>query len=125
MGRVLGFLSLVIAMAVGMYIYSQQIKSTSPAGTNNPEGTVNLVGVQNDLLSIARAEREYQVEKGSYASLDELISANYVTVKAERPPYSYQVDTSDSGFRATATRSTPGSPAQLWIDDSMQIHTSE
>jgi len=121
----MGFLSLVIAMAVGMYIYSQQLKSTSPAGTANPEGTVNIVGVQNDLLSIARAEREYQAEKGSYGSLDDLLSANYVTVKGERPPYTYQVDTSESGFRATATRSTPGSPAQIWIDESMQVHSSE
>ena len=121
----MGFLSLVITMAVGMYIYSQQLKSTSPAGTANPEGTVNIVGVQNDLLSIARAEREYQTEKGSYASLDELISANFVTVKGERPPYTYQVDTSESGFRATATRSTPGSPAQIWIDESMQVHSSQ
>ena len=125
MGRALGFLSLVIAMAVGMYIYTQQIKSTSPAGTNNPEGTVNIVGVQNDLLSIARAEREYQAEKGSYASFDELVSANFITVKGERPPYSYQVDASESGFRATATRSTPGSPAQIWIDETMQVHSSE
>jgi hypothetical protein len=121
----MGFLSLVVAMAVGMYIYSQQLKSASPAGTANPEGTVNIVGVQNDLLSIARAEREYQAEKGSYASLDELVSANYVTVKGERPPYSYQVDTSEAGFRVTATRSTPGSPAQIWIDDTMQVHRSE
>ncbi len=125
MGRVMGFLSLVIAMAVGMYIYTQQLKSTSPAGTANPEGTVNIVGVQNDLLSIARAEREYAAEKGAYATLDELVSANYVTIKGERPPYSYQVDTSSGSFRVTATRSGPGSPAQIWIDDSMQIHSSD
>ncbi len=121
----MGFLSLVIAMAVGMYIYTQQIKGTSPAGTANPEGTVNIVGVQNDLLGIARAEREYQAEKGSYASLDELISANYETVKGERPPYSYAVESSETSFRVTATRSTPGSPAQIWIDDTMQLHTSD
>jgi hypothetical protein len=125
MGRVLGFLTLVIAMAVGMYIYSQQLKSTSPAGTANPEGTVNIVGVQNDLLSIARAEREYQAEKGSYASLDELISANYVTIRGERPPYTYQVDTSETGFRATAKRSTAGSPSEVWIDETMQVHRSD
>jgi hypothetical protein len=125
MGRGFGFLIVITAMAVGMYIYSQQLKSTSSAGAANPEGRVNIVGVQNDLLSIARAEREYQAEKGSYASLEELISAKYVTVNGQRPPYSYQVDTSETGFRATATRSTPGSPTQIWIDETMQVHSSE
>jgi hypothetical protein len=48
MARVLGFLTFVMAMAVGMYLYTQQIKNTSPAGTANPAGTVNIVGVQND-----------------------------------------------------------------------------
>ena len=125
MGRVMGFLTLVIAMAVGMYIYSSQLKSTSPAGTANPRATVNMVGVQNDLLSIARAEREYAVEKGSYGSLDDLISGNFVTVKGERPPYSYQVESSATSFRVTATRSDSGSPSQIWVDDTMQVHTSE
>jgi hypothetical protein len=125
MGRVLGFISILCTLGAGMYIYSSQLRSTAPAGTANPQGTVNIVGVQNDLLSIARAEREYVAEKGSYASLDELVSANYVTVKGERPPYSYQVDTSADGFRVTATRSGAGSPAQIWIDQSMQVHSSE
>jgi hypothetical protein len=125
MGRALGFLSILLTMAAGMYIYSSQLRSTSPAGSVNPEGTANIVGVQNDLLSIARAEREYAAEKGSYASLDELVSANYVTIRRERPPYSYQVDTSSTGFRVIATRSTPGSPVEIWIDNSMQVHSSE
>lgn len=124
MARALGFLSIVITMAVGMYMYSSQLKSAAPAGTANPEASVNIIAVQNDLVSIARAERQYVAEKGSYASLNELVSANFITIKGERPPYSYQVDTSSDGFRVTATRSTPGSPAQIWIDDSMQVHTS-
>lgn len=125
MGKALGLLSIVIALAIGMYFYSSQLKSTSPAGTTNPETTVNIVGVQNDLLSIARAEREYDAEKGSYATLDELISANYLTIKGERPPYSYQVETSATGFLATATRSGPGSPSQISIDENMEMHRTE
>lgn len=124
MARALGFLSIVITMAVGMYIYSSQLKSASPAGTANPEASVNIVAVQDDLLSIAQAERQYVAEKGSYASLDELVSANFVTIRGQRPPYSYQVDTSADGFRVTAIRSTPGSPTQIWVDDKMQVHTS-
>lgn len=124
MARALGFLSIVITMAVGMYIYSSQLKSTSPSGTANPEASVNIIAVQNDLVSIARAERQYLAEKGSYASLNELVSANFVTIKGDRPPYSYQVETSSDSFRITATRSTPGSPTQIWVDDSMQVHSS-
>ena len=124
MARALGFLSIVITMAVGMYIYSSQLKSAAPAGTANPEASVNIIAVQNDLVSIARAERQYLAEKGSYASLNELVSANFVTLKGERPPYSYQVETSSDSFRVTATRSTPGSPTQIWVDDSMQVHSS-
>lgn len=124
MARALGFLSIVITMAVGMYIYSSQLKSATPAGTANPEASVNIIAVQNDLVSIARAERQYLAEKGSYASLNELVSANFVTIKGDRPPYSYQVETSSDSFRVTATRSTPGSPTQIWVDDSMQVHSS-
>jgi hypothetical protein len=42
--------------------------------------------------------------KGKYASLDELISGNYITIKGERPPYIYDVETTSGSFRATATR---------------------
>jgi hypothetical protein len=109
-----------------MYIYSSQLRSTSSvAGGATPEAAVNITGVQSDLLGIARAEREYAAEQGHYASLDDLVSAKYVTINGGRPPYSYQVETSSDGFRVTATRSTPGSPSQIWIDDRMEIHTSQ
>ena len=63
------------------------------------------IAVQNDLLAIARAERQYMAANGSYASLDDLVSGHYLTINGARPPYSYQVDTSAEGFRATASRS--------------------
>ena len=122
--RALGFVSLLIVIAVGMDLYFSQLANISPAPTAHREGTVNMVAVQNDLLAIARAERDYAAETGSYASLEQLLSGNYLTIPGKRPPYSYQVDTSSSRFRVTATRMTPGSPAQLWIDDTMEIHTS-
>jgi hypothetical protein len=125
MHRALGFISIVIALSMGMYFYSSEIKSTAPAGATNPEATVNMVGVQNDLLAIARAERQYMAANGSYASLDDLVSGHYLTINGARPPYSYQVDTSAEGFRATASRSGPGSPSQIWIDETMQMHSSD
>jgi hypothetical protein len=126
MGRVLGFLGTVIAMAIGMYIYSLQVKTLNPgAGSGNPEEVATITGVKNDLLGIANAERGYQASQGKYASLEELISGNYLTIKQERPPYIYDVELTPGSFRATATRTTKGAPAQLWITETMAVQSSD
>jgi|ERR1039458_7319181 hypothetical protein len=125
MGRVLGFLGTIITMAIGMYIYSAQVKTLTPGdGGGNPEEVATITGVKNDLIGIANAERGYLASQGKYASLDELKSTNYISVKGERPPYIYDVEITSSNFRATATRTTKGAPAQLWIDESMQVQAS-
>jgi hypothetical protein len=129
MGRAFGFLSVVIVMAVGMYLYSKQVQSSSaPAGANNPKATINITGVRTDLMSIASAERRYLASEGKYASFDELISNNYITVARQRPPYTYEIQLSGSGFRVIATRSaddTSGTPAQLSVDENMEFQSSE
>jgi hypothetical protein len=129
MGRVFGFLSVVIVMAVGMYIYSRQMQSSSAeAGASNPQGAINITGVKSDLISIASAERRYFASEGKYASLDELISTHNITVARQRPPYSYEVQTSSSGFRVVATRAgenISGTPAQLSVDENMEFQTTE
>jgi hypothetical protein len=126
MGRVFGFLSVVITMAIGMYIYSQQVKTLTPGtGTSNSAEVATIIGVKNDLVGIANAERGYLATEGRYASLEELISGHYLSIKGERPPYTYDVETTSSSFRATATRTTKGAPAQLWITEAMEVQTSE
>ena len=127
MGRVLGFLGTIVTMAIGMYIYSLQVKSLTPgAGSGNSEEVATIVGVKNDLIGIANAERGYLASQGKYGSLDELISGNYVRMKSERPPYIYDVEiTSSSSFRASATRTAKGAPAQLWITETMQVQASD
>ena len=129
MGRLFGFLSVVIVMAVGMYIYSKQMQSSSAqAGASNPQAAINITGVKSDLISIASAERRYFATEGKYASLDELISSNTITVARQRPPYSYEVQTSGSGFLVVATRSgdnTGGTPAQLSVDENMEFQSTQ
>lgn len=129
MGRLFSFLSIVIVLAIGMYIYSKQVQSTSaPAGANNPRAAINITGVKSDLVSIASAERRYFAAEGRYASLDELVSSSYIAAAPQRPPYSYDVQTSSSGFRVIATRSgddASGTPARLSVDESMTFETSE
>jgi len=129
MGRAFGFLSVVVVLAVGMYVYSRQAQSSSAvAGSNNPKAAVNLTGVKSDLIGIASAERRYFATEGKYASLDELISSNYLSMARQRPPYTYDVETSPNGFRVVATRSgdgTPGMPAQFSVDENMEFQTSQ
>jgi hypothetical protein len=128
MGRMFGFLGLVIVMGIGMYIYSKQIKgSSAQAGASNPQGAINITGVKSDLISIASAERRYFASEGKYVSLDELISTNSVAVARQRLPYSYAVEVSGSGFRVVATRSgdnIAGTPAQLSLDENMEFQSS-
>ena len=126
MGRVFGFVGTIVTMAIGMYIYSLQVKTLTPgAGSGNPEEVATMTGVKNDLIAIANAERGYLATQGKYASLDELISGNYISVKGERPPYIYDVEINSGSFRATATRTTKGTPAQLWITEDMQVQASD
>ena len=126
MGRVFGFVGTVVTLAIGMYIYSLQVKTLNPgAGNGSSEEVAVITGVKNDLIGIATAERGYLASQGKYASLDELISGNYISIKGERPPYTYDVETTSGSFRATATRTTKGSPAQLWITETMQVQASD
>jgi len=129
MGRVFGFLSVVIVMAVGMYVYSRQVQSSSAAaGANSPKAAIDITALRGDLISIATSERRYFATEGKYGSLDELISAHYITITRQRPPYTYEVQTGSSGFRAVAIRSgnsTAGTPAQLSVDENMEFQTSE
>jgi len=122
MGRLFGFIGTIVTLAIGMYIYSLQVKTLTPAGgSGNPAEAATLTGVKSDLIAIANAERGYQAMEGKYASLDELTSGSYLTIKGERPPYIYAVEMTSSGFRATATRTTTGAPAELWVTEDMQV----
>jgi hypothetical protein len=128
MGRLFGFLGVVIALAAGMYVYSRQAQSSSAAaGANNPQAAINFTGVKSDLISIATTERRYFATEGKYASIDELISSGYMSITRQRPPYTYEVQTTATGFRVLATRSgndNSGTPAQLSVDENMDFQTT-
>ena len=125
MRRSIGILGILIAAALGGYIYMQQAKSVSQEA-GNPRATVDIVGVKMDLLSMAQAERAYQAREGHYASLDDLRDSGDLLEKSDRRGfYSYSADTSDSGFTITATYSGPPNPQAaptLTIDQSMEVH---
>lgn len=125
MGKAFGFISVLVVVAAGLYLYSAQLRTATAVGEgSNPAGAANIVGVKGDLIGIANAERQYYASEGKYGSLDDLTSGHYLTVSGQRPPYTYDIQTSDSGFQVTALRSDGGSPAQLTIDQSMQVQQS-
>jgi hypothetical protein len=126
MGRAFGFLSLIVVVAVGAYIYMRQTKDVmSAGGGNTPTATVDLIGVKNDLLAIAQAERSHPAAQGSYVSIETLRSQGDLSMTRDnRGPYNYSAEVSDSSFRIVATYSGPessGMPKTLSVDQTMQV----
>src|SRR5690349_18513902 len=125
MGRFFSFASILIVLAVGTFIYMRQVQSTSLGGASTPQGTVDIVGVKYDLMAIAQAERMHNGLRGGYASLDELRSSGDLTMpRNNRGPYSYAVEVTGSGFRATATFAADEgakAPRTISVDQTMEI----
>lgn len=127
MGRALGFIGVLIALAVGAYLYTHQAKSAGEvAGGSSPKTAIDVTGVKNDLIAIANAERRRLASDGKYVSLDELRSNGDIKMEGNaRGPYTYSVVTTDSTFKVTATYSglDEKAPKRLSIDQTMQIST--
>jgi hypothetical protein len=121
MGRVLGLLVVIVIVAFTYKLYFSHLQST---GTGSPAEAINVVGVKNDLIAIAQAERAYQAEHGSYASIDQLTSGGALTmVKSGRDGYTYDVDASADRFRAVAhCPAATSSGCTNWaVDQTMEV----
>jgi hypothetical protein len=125
MGRAFGFVTLIIVVAAGAYIYMRQTQSVMTAGTSRPTATVDLMGVRSDLLAIAQAERTHAAMQGSYVTIDALREQGDLAMpRNNRGPYHYSAEVSESGFRIVATwagAENAGMPKTLSIDQTMQI----
>ncbi len=124
MSRALGLIGVLIAAAIGFYLYTQQAQTASQ-GTANPRQTIDVAGVKNDLIAIAQAERRYFATEARYASIDELRSHGDISMPTNgRGPFTYSAEVSESGFRILATYTGPAGPdaaQNLSIDETMQI----
>src|SRR5579859_5155430 len=125
MGKMLGYISLLIVLAVGIYIYAKQSQSVTPAGAGSPQAAIDITGVKMDLLSLAQAEKRYYEQQGKYASVDELRSSGELSAgRDKRGPYAYTVETTASGFRIVATYSGPPEakmPETISVDETMHV----
>ena len=118
-----GIVALLVAMVAGLFVYRSYITQSQGSGAATPAQTINVVGVKNDLLSIAQAERAYQAEHSSIASLDELASSGELSMKKSgRDGYTYEIEPSGDGFRVIARCSAAVAGCTNYIaDQSMEV----
>jgi hypothetical protein len=119
-------LGLLVVAVIALLTYKYYFSNMNAAGTGaaTPMQIIDMVGVKNDLLSIAQAERMYQTDHNSYGSLDELVSSGALTMKKTgRDGYTYEAQPSDSTFQVIAhcpAATNPGC-SSFMIDQTMQI----
>ncbi len=115
---------LLVVALISILAYRLYFSKLQSSETGTPAQTISVVGVKNDLVAIAQAERVYQAEHGAYGSLEELKSAEAMTMlKGGRAGYSYEVETTPAGFRALAkcTPATNPGCTNWTIDQSMEV----
>ena len=119
---------LLIVALLAALVYKYYFSSLQSAGTGTPAQTIDIVGVKNDLLGIAQAERAHQAQNGSYTSLDQLIYSGELTMRrTSRDGYTYSVESSDQTFRAVAhcpTATFPGC-SNFAVDQSMEVQATQ
>jgi hypothetical protein len=117
--------SLLVVALIAVFAYKFWFSQMQSSGAGaNPTQVIDIVGVKNDLISIAQAERAYQAEHGSYASLQDLTSSGALTMtRSGRDGFTYEVETSGAGFRVVAHCPAATSPGcQDWyVDETMQV----
>lgn len=117
-------LGVLIAGLVVGYIYKTQYGGSAATAVAPVRQTIDVVGVKNDLIGIAHAERDYQALNSKYASMDELVSSGTLRmVKPGRDGYTYQVETTDQDFRAIAhcPKATLPACTDFAIDSTMEV----
>lgn len=126
---------LIISAAIGLGIYMYTLKQAAPGPGMVVTQNISIVGVKNDLISIAQAERMYYAENSSYTDLATLNSTGAMSImRTSRDGYTYAVETSGSGFTVTATYTPPiAAPAGVTpphfptysIDQTMEVHQED
>ena|ERR1700722_8873839 len=125
LGSLVGLLVVALIAVMTYKYYFQKVELTSGM---TPTQTINMVGVKNDLLAIAQAERTYQAEHGAYVSFSDLTSSGALAISsAGRDGYVYDVDLSGGGFRVfTHCPATTNPGCQNYsVDQTMEVQTTQ
>ena len=122
--RSLAGLIIVLLIVFAAYkLFFAQLQST---GSASPQRSIDVVGVKNDLVAIAQAERMYQAEHSTYGTLDQLTSSGAMTLaKSGRNGYTYDAEASASNFRVIAHCPAAANPgcSNYAIDETMDVRT--
>jgi hypothetical protein len=136
MKGIFGLISILVTAAVGIGIYMYTLKQAAPADGTVITQNISLVGVKNDLVSIAQAERMYYTTNGSYTDLQTLSSSGTMNItRTSRDGYTYTAEASGNSFTVTATYTAPpvSNPAHVTpphfptftIDQTMEVHQGD
>ncbi len=119
-----GFLGIVLALGVALYLYNAQLASTVAPGAASPQEQIDVTSIRMALLEIAQAERNYSAAHGAYGTFEQLRADGAPALGTDRRGYTFQLELNGSqGFTATATpadANRQGWPT-LSIDAGMQI----
>ena len=131
-----GLVGLLVTAAIGLGIYMYTLKQAAPGPGMVVTQNISLVGVKNDLVAIAQAERMYYTQNGSYADLPTLSSTGTMNItRTSRDGYTYSVDTSGTGFTVTASYTAqplempagvaPPHFPTFTVDQTMEVHQGD
>jgi hypothetical protein len=112
---------LVVVVGIAGYLYMKQAAPVTTIGSN-PQTTVEMTAVRNDLLALANAERQYFASHGKYVSLGELRTDGGIAIPT-RPNFSFSAETTESTFKISAvyTGPDPKAPKRLTINENMAL----
>jgi hypothetical protein len=117
-------IGLIITLAIVFASYKLFFTQLQSTGSSAPARSIDVVGVKNDLVGIAQAERMYQAEHNSYATLEQLNSSGTMSMKkTERDGYTYEAQPSGDSFRVVAHCPAADNPgcSNYAIDETMDV----
>ena len=120
-------LGILVVLVISLLAYKYYFSKAQSDGTGTPAQTINIVGVKNDLLALAQAERGYQAEHGGFASLDDLTSSGALAMQnRSRQGYTYVIENTSTGFRAVAHCPGATNPGctDYFVDQTMEVQTA-
>jgi hypothetical protein len=131
-----GLIGVLVIAAVGLGIYMYSLKQMAPGPGMVVTQNISIVGVKNDLVGIAQAERMYYTQNGSYADLPTLASTGTMNIaRTSRDGYTYTATPSGNTFTVIATYTPPPveNPAGVTpphfptftIDQTMEVHQGD